>query len=476
MLLLTSLALAVHGYHLGSDDGAIYVPAIKQVADPTLYPFGSEFFMRHAHLSLFPYLVGQSSRISHVPVDTVIFIWHIAGVLLLLAAAWRLVDACFVSLSAKWGGVALLAAVLTVPVAGTALVLMDPYLTARSLSTPASLFAVGSFVSGKQWQAAAWLLLTGLVHPQMGFFAVVLVACIAGSKALRYMLVPALPGIFHLEPAQGPAREALLARTYFWLSNWAWYEWLGLLAPIILCWRCSSVDVRGTKAGFRLLLRAIVPFSILFTVAGLLLTAYSPLENLVRLQPLRAFHLVYLIFFVLGGALFGEYVLRDRQWRWLAVFVPLAVTMWFFQKEAYPNSLAIEWPGARDSNRWSAAFYWVRENTSKDAVFALDPGHMLQSGEDMHGFRAISERSMLADAVKDSGAVSLFPNLAEDWKRQVDAQQGLEQFRVADFERLARLFPVTWIITRSAPLASLSCPYQQNGISVCHIIRDERSP
>ena len=186
--------------------------------------------MRHAHLSLFSYLVGQSPRISHVPVDTVIFVWQIAGVLLLLTAAWRLLDACFVSLPARWGGVALLAAVLTVPVAGTALVLMDPYLTARSLSTPASLFAVGSFVSGKPWQTAAWLLLTALMHPQMGLFAVVFIACIAGSKAVRYMPVPALPGIFDLEPAQGPAREALLARTYFWLSNWAWYEWLGLLA------------------------------------------------------------------------------------------------------------------------------------------------------------------------------------------------------------------------------------------------------
>ena len=188
-----------------------------------------------------------------------------------------------------------------------------------------------------------------------------------------------------------------------------------------------------------------------------------------RLQPLRAFHLVYLIFFVLGGGLLGEYVLRDRAWRWVALFVPLAIAMWLVQKQAYPNSLAVEWPGARETNQGSAAFYWIRENTPKDAVFALDPGHMLQPGEDMHGFRAISERSMLADAVKDSGAVSLFPQLAEEWKRQVSAQQGLEQFHAADFERLARLFPVTWIVTRHAPLASLACPYQQNGIWVCRI-------
>ena len=66
---ITMLAVAVHGYHLGVDDSAIYVPAIKRVADPNLYPFGSAFFMTHAHLSIFAELVGSSARLSHLPVD-----------------------------------------------------------------------------------------------------------------------------------------------------------------------------------------------------------------------------------------------------------------------------------------------------------------------------------------------------------------------------------------------------------------------
>jgi hypothetical protein len=35
---------------------------------------------------------------------------------------------------------------------------------------------------------------------------------------------------------------------------------------------------------------------------------------------------------------------------------------------------------------------------------------------------------MLADAVKDSGAVSMFPPLAGEWLRQVDAQRGWRIF------------------------------------------------
>ena len=478
LLLLTFLAVAIHGYHLGADDSAIYVPAIKRVADPALYPFGSEFFMSHAHLSLFPDLVGDTSRLTRIPVDYVIFFWHLASVFLLLLAAWQLLGACFLSRPARWGGVVLLAAVLGAPVAGTALAVMDPYLTARSISTPATLFAVAGYVAGKPWRAAAWLVLTALVHPQMALYGVVFLACLAfydAGKAKPQLTIacllapPLFPVLFSLEPAQGAAREALLSRTYFFVSNWAWYEWVGVFAPLALCWWLSRRHTAGTTLAFQLLLSALVPFGLFFTAAGIGLACSSRLENLTRLQPMRAFHLVYVVFFVLLGGLLGEYVLRDRAWRWFVLFIPLASGMWFVQRSAYASSLDVEWPGATEVNSWDSAFYWIRQNTPKDALFALDPGYMLRRGEDQHGFRAIAERSVLADAVKDSGAVSLFPNLAEHWKQQVNAQQGLEGFQTADFRRLAELYPVTWIVTRRSVPAGFPCPYRHDGLSVCCI-------
>lgn len=149
--------MLLHGYHLGVDDAEIFVPAIKRVADPGLYPFGAEFFQSHARLTLFPVLVGKSALLTHLPIDFVIFSWHVACIFLLLLASWQLVRACFCSGTACWSGVALLAGVLSVPVAGTALVIMDPYPTARSPSTPLTIFAVACYVSGKPRQAFAWL-------------------------------------------------------------------------------------------------------------------------------------------------------------------------------------------------------------------------------------------------------------------------------------------------------------------------------
>ena len=136
MLLISLVAVAVHGYHLGADDAAIYVPAIKKAFDPQLYPYGSDFFEHHGRLSIFSSLVSGTAKLGHMPIDFAIFLWHILGIFLITLAAWRLASLCFENARARWSAVLVSAAVLTVPVAGTALVIMDPYLTARSLFYP----------------------------------------------------------------------------------------------------------------------------------------------------------------------------------------------------------------------------------------------------------------------------------------------------------------------------------------------------
>jgi hypothetical protein len=475
--LIAAAAVLVHGYHQGVDDAEIYIPGIKKAADPSLYPFGAEFFQSHAHLSFFPDLVGGIARLTRLPSDLVIFGCHLLGVYLLLLAAWRLTSACFTSGPARWGAVGLLAAVFSVPVAGTALAIMDPYVTARSLSAPATLFAVSEFVSSRLKRSLAWLLFAAIVHPQMSIYGAVLLGCLALMRrpAAKPAAEPALvafaglPFLWSFQPAQGAAREALLSRTYFFVSNWAWYEWVGAAAPVALLWWFAGMTPKGTTPAFRWLARSLVPFALLFTVAGLVLTFSAPLENYTRLQPMRVFHILYLVFFVLLGGLLGEYVLRRRPWRWLVLFTALAGGMYGVARASYPFSPQVELPGRATQNNWADAFLWVRHNTPKDAVFALDPNYMAVDSDDQHGFRAIAERSALADNVKDSGAVSLFPQLAKTWKEQVLAQTCWKEFRLRDFQKLAQSYPVTWIVTQRPLPAGLECAYQNRELAVCRI-------
>ncbi len=172
LLAITLLSILVHGYHMGTDDAVIYAPGIEKVADPSLFPFGSEFFMHHAGLSLFPRLVASITWITRLPIEWSMLLWFAFAQFLLLWAAYELAAHCFRSERARWAGVGLLAAVLSVPVVGTALIIADSYLTSRSLSTPLVLLAVACFLGKRTRAACLWLVCAFLIHPQMAIYGV----------------------------------------------------------------------------------------------------------------------------------------------------------------------------------------------------------------------------------------------------------------------------------------------------------------
>src|SRR5215831_10093934 len=131
---LTAAALLIHGYHLGVEDAEIYVPAAKKLFHPAMYPYASEFFLSHGHLSLFGPIVAITSRLTYLPSDWSIFAWYIVTLFAMLASCWMLAAACFSSERARWCSVLVVTAVLAMPATNTGLLLMDPYLTARSFS------------------------------------------------------------------------------------------------------------------------------------------------------------------------------------------------------------------------------------------------------------------------------------------------------------------------------------------------------
>ena len=128
LLLLTIGALFVHGYHPFAEDAEIYLPGVEKILHPELFPFGAEFFQSHAHLTYFPNLIAASVRVTHLPLEVALFLWQVLSIFLLLLAGWELSSRCFTDTRARWAGVGLLAALLTLPVAGTGLYILDQYL------------------------------------------------------------------------------------------------------------------------------------------------------------------------------------------------------------------------------------------------------------------------------------------------------------------------------------------------------------
>ena len=480
LALLSLLAVAVHGYHLGADDAGIYLPAVFQVIHPDLYPYGAEFFRAHARRSQFALVVGTSARMTALNDDLIIFLWHIATILLFLLAAWQLAAIFFHSERARWSAVLLSAAVLTVPVAGTALVIMDPYLTSRSASTPLTMFAVAAWLANQRARAISWIVLAFLVHPLMAAYGLLCLAILAipetwtnrlfrlGSSDVSSSAAAVIPAAFSFGPVDPGYRQALFTRTFLFLSEWAWWEWIGVVAPLAILVTLGSWTLRGTTPEFRRMSRALVLLGLLATLFGLIFSLPA-MDGFVWLQPMRAFHLIYIVFFLLFGGLLGEFLLKSRYWLWIGVLASLACGMFSIQSLVYPDSRHVEWPGASPTNPWVSAFEWVRGNTPQNAVFALDPNYIILPGEDGHGFRAIAQRSVLSDYYKDSGVVSLFPELAPEWQREQLAQQGWSHFSLADFQRLATQYPVSWVVLQGAAPAGLDCPYRNRAVTVCRI-------
>ncbi len=476
LLLIAFAAILVHGYHPGVEDAEIYLPGIKKTLNPSLYPQNAAFFMSHAHMTLFPKLIAASVRLTHLPLDWAMFLWQWCTIFLLLLACWHVGRLAWRGRSGpRWGGVALVAALLTIPVSGTALYIMDEYVTTRSFSTPAVLFIIVNAAERKYVRALLWTGFTALIHPLMAVFGIAFAAVFLwadreSSPWLHTTAAAALLPFGLFPPLTDAYREVLNSRPYFFLLRWHWYEWMGIFAPLALLWCFRSL---ARSRGLRTLERmcsALVVFQLIFFGAALAITiAPSTLARFAELQPMRSLHLVYILFFTLAGGFLATSLLRNRIWRWLALFVPLCAGMWFAQQQLFPATPHVEWPGTKPQNPWVEAFVWIRTTTPVNAYFALDPYYMSLPGEDEHGFRAIAERSRLADRVKDSGAVTMFPALAETWREQVQAEQGWEQFKAADFLRLRKQFGVDWVVVKTLGVTGLQCPYRNSAIAVCHV-------
>jgi hypothetical protein len=500
LLLLTAAALLVHGYHPYAEDAEIYLPGVLKILNPSLFSANAVFFGEHAGHSLYPNLIAFSVRVSHLALPWVAFWGVLLSIFLLLAASWRLASALFGSessdneMAARWAAAALMAALLTLPIAGTFLYILDQFLNPRNLAAFAVLFAVAELFHRKYVRMALWLAFATAMHPFMASFGILFCAWVilldrfrprilgfgplgSGSTVrprtsdplYKTTLAMALPfGITFDPPPPAYHEVALLQRSHFVL-RWEWYEWLGVLGPVLIFYWMGGWARRRGMENLELVSRAMVPFVLVASAAAIGLGIPARFEALTRLQPMRCMALGYMVLVVAGGGLLGQFVLQKKVWRWLALFIPLCLGMYYAQRQVFPASQHIEWPWATPRNQWAQAFDWIRNNTPVDALFALDPGHMEIEGEDENGFRARSERSMLADLVKDKGAASMFPPLSVEWSRQIEDEKNWKQFGNADFERLRQKYGVSWVIVQQPGPEGLECPYANAAVRVCEI-------
>ncbi len=519
--LLSAFAILVQGYHPGLEDDAFYLAAIKRNLNPSLFPHDVDFFRVQFQATVFDKLIALSLRWTHVPLEWGILFWQWGATFLILWGCWRISRRCFAEVHAQWAAVMLVAVVLTLPVSGTGLSLTDQYLHPRTLATGLILAAIVAVLDGQLVLMSGLLVAALLLHVIMAAFGAsyclfllwrptrhsLIAAAEAGIKdksdiaALKRCatqkqgrLSPPplqpwrsagwaallLPLGWVFEPASDAWRRAASTRSFYFVLRWHWYEWLGVVAPLALLWWFRALARNRQEPILAWVSERLVYFGVFQLAVALIMLLPARLERLRPLEPMRFLHLVYLLFVLLSGGLLGQYVLKKKVLRWLLLFVPLSGGMFYAQREMYPATPHVELPGALASenpasenpaseNAWVAAFRWISRNTPIDSQFAIDPHYMELPGEDYHGFRALAERSVLADAVKDAGMAARVPNLAPRWLREVEAQQGWSGFRRPDFLRLKAEFGVDWVVLQAPGVDGLPCPYRNAEVLVCRV-------
>jgi hypothetical protein len=517
---LTLFALAADGYHPYAEDGGLYAAGVKWLLNPALYPHGREFVLEPMRLSLFAPVVAGIVRLSGLGLPVVLLVLHLASVWATLFAAWMLAGRCWSGRSARAGAVVLLACWLTLPVAGTALLLMDPYVTARSFSTPCMVLALVGMLdftersganaeAARRWRGllicAGSMVVAAAMHPLMAAYALgttLMLGCVRSSRrsvrlwgtAAAVAAALALAGCLQTmaKPESEEYARVAATRTYWFLANWHWYELAGLAAPLAILaaqawWQLTaqkrdpsagSAQVAGRPAGEarRALARmAVAAGATAVLIAALFAREGAAIRLVARMQPLRAFQIVYLVMVLGLGAKLGERVLRRSAWRWGAAMLLLGGAMLAAERGAFPNSNHLELPRVAARNLWVQAFVWIRGNTPQDALFALDADYINAAGEDAQCFRAIAERSALPDYSKDGGEAAIAPELAGAWATGQAAQQGLgrssRNAAEADAARIAALRPlgVSWVVMAADAATNFDGPYRNAAVRVCRL-------
>lgn len=506
--ILALAAVAIEGYHPYAEDGGLYAAGVERLLDPSLFPHWTAFVLAPMRISFFAPVLAATVRLTHLTFPAVLLLAHVSTIFATLLIAYSIAEQCWKSPHARLGAVLLLACWIGLPVAGTSLQVMDPYVTARSFSTPCTLLSLLAVLrltaelpvrKRRRWLflCLGSLALGSAMHPLMAGYG------LAATCLLRFLRSPraavqltgtigcgaaavcVAAALQHFAPAESSAYiAAALTRTYWFPQEWIWYELVGLVAPLTILALCTSTrftrllptyDKPSERACASVALAgmSMVLGATAILVAVLYARPEASTHLVARLQPLRAFQTVYIVMILMLGALLGEYVLQRRPGRWVAALALLGAPVFMADRATFPSSRHIQIAETSDSNPWVQSFEWVRAHTPKDALFALDPDYIHAPGEEGQCFRAIAERSVLPDYSKDGGEASIAPQLADSWQAGLRAQRNSTPYsalyRGSQDASVLKSLGVSWVILRTGAHTDLNCPYSNHAAKVCRM-------
>ena len=474
---LTLTAVLLHGYYFGIEDQTLYLPAIAQALNHALFPHDAAFFQTEARFTLFDEVMALAVRGSRLSTETVVFCTYLASLAATLRACQRLLRRAFADRRAEWAGLLTLIILLPFPVAGTRLGLIEWYLHPRAPAMACMLWAALAAMEGSV-AAVPLIGAAAVLHPLVAMWGTLHVAVQARRirrpywmAALLILVATSCTSVSRTPRWETAYWRDALTSQYFDIRypiNWPWFEWVGAVAPLVILAAIAWDARRRESTALANIAGRFCLSGTLGVILGVALTL-SPSRRL-PLQPMRELHMVYFVTFLFVGAALDLHVLRLRAYGRPLFFAAITVAVLLLQP-SFPSSPRIEWPWRAPGNPWAQAFRWARDHTPTDALFALDPFYMRRTTADTHSFRALAQRSMLAEAVHDLAPAAMDPALGSRWMRESEDLAGWQHFTTDDLTRLADKYGVGWVVVAQPHLPGLTCPYENADAAVCRVGR-----
>jgi hypothetical protein len=184
-------------------------------------------------------------------------------------------------------------------------------------------------------------------------------------------------------------QRVVLTRDYWFLSQWHWYEWIGLIAPMLILSGVAMAKRRdGDAARVGLARMAVAVGTIALAVAILFARTGMATHLVARMQPLRPFNWCVLMTWARCG--FGRAIaataanalgyLRLRCWR----------VMVAAERRTFPlKHLGARRPGSGDADSAREASLKRRsmdqQEHAKGRNLAMDAQYITKPGEDAQG-------------------------------------------------------------------------------------------
>ena len=480
LLAISALTFLIHGYHPFADDAGLYVAGLEKLLDPTLFPVGMRFILSETRIeSFYPLVIGVTKMLGG-SLTSALLLLYLLTLVAFIYGTWYVSGLITECRFCRWTAVCVAGCFFTLPVAGTSINIMEPYLGPRNIVVMLSLFTVGLTLERRWFLLGLTLVASATMHPELTIFAGSFVLVLAlledgkvrwavGACGLAVMMAAALYASTVHVAASAAYQAAQQSRTYIFLSEWHWYELLGVLLPLCLL-AVAALRLRLSNVAGRLCVACVLAGATSLVCSALFVHPAGP-GLLARLQMLRMFQLIYIVGVLLLGSGIGTFFAnKGRGWRSVEIgaLAALAAAMFFVQTAAFGHSNHLELPGIKPRNAYEQAFLWIRDNTPTTAVFAADPMLVFAPGEDEQNFRAMAQRSVLAD-YKDEGLALVFPRDASNWYEQFSAQMDIA--RMTDAQRVARLTPpgATWMILPAGAHTAMPCPYRNRAVLVCRL-------